>query len=447
MKEKNKNKNKKKFQFPQLTPLRLILIILVPILVAIIITIPILYITEYNSTKVTPFESDLANIDKKQIVYGNKNTIDDFNFVLYCSSYDNENGNVKFQAFAYENEKTRSIMNLKNEITIKVGMYSNWIKLEANSSSTRTRSIASGAKVALSTSKYYADFTISNVPKVPAKGKLPFVTISSIPVYAYVSYTTLINGTESTKRYVLKYEYEDYAIGRQTIFDNREKEYQVSSNNVQWRYKNDSAWTTLTSTSNLIGIQARVADGFIQWKRICDSEWANLKTKTANGDITKLSGYEEGLVPEVKIENNYIYYKFPDQDKWTNLVSTPTLQSIDVDVEDGYIVWKRWNQEEYTKLKAISELPDYTPDKTVTSNDVRISSSYIQWRYSSDSYKSLQTVDSLIGIEIQVKDSKLQWKCKDETDWKDLVLNGKVVMEYEIDTNPASYGPTSGGIY
>lgn len=441
---KNKQEKKKKkfhFHIPNLTPLALIIIVLSIVLIPLIISIPIVYVSEYNKNKVTPFESDLKDIDKSSIIYGNKNSINDFNFVLYCSDYNNTTGEVKFQTFAYENENTRSVMKLDSQIDVKLGMYSDWIKCEQTSSSYK-RYIASGPKVALGTSsRYRADFTIRNVPSLPKKGNLLFVNISTIPVYAHVSYTTTINGTEKTKHYVLKYDVNDYIIGAKTIEETREKEYQVASNNIQWRYKKDTSWTTLTSATNLIGIEARYADGFIQWKRYADSTWNNLETKTITGDITKLSGYKEGLIPAVKLENGYIYYRFSDTANWVNLISTTVLQGIDLEVRDGYIVWRRWNQTEYKNLKPISELPEYSSEKVV---EVRTSGSNIQWRFKDGTYTNLQTIDSVIGMEVRVSDSKLQWKCKDEPSWKDLTINGEVVFEQTIDTTPAKYGPTTG---
>ncbi|MDE7161359.1 MAG: hypothetical protein K2N65_01225 [Anaeroplasmataceae bacterium] len=104
------------------------------------------------------------------------------------------------------------------------------------------------------------------------------------------------------------------------------------------------------------------------------------------------------------------------------------------------------DQTEYTNLKAVTELPNYTSDKVV---EARLSASKVQWRYAasgSTSYTDLEnaTVDALIGIQIRIHESKLQWKCKDETEWKDVILNGNTVTESSIDTNPAKYGPTTG---
>ncbi|MBD5390626.1 hypothetical protein HDR67_01320 [bacterium] len=449
--KKNKNLNKdmkntqekkmRKFHIPSLTPLALIIIVLAIVLIPLIISIPIVYVSEYNKMKVTPFESDLKEIEKSNIFYGNKNTIDDFNFVLFCSNYNNTTGEVQFQTFAYENEKTRSVMKADSEVSVKLGMYSDWIKFEQTSSS-YTRYVASGPKVALGTSsRYRAEFTIRNVPTLPKKGNLWFIDIDSIPVYAHVTYSTTINGTETKKHYVLKYEAKDYIIGAKTIEETREKEYQIANNNIQWRYKRDTSWATLTSTSDFIGIQARYADGFIQWKRYTDETWSNLETRTVTGDITKLSGYKEGLTPVVKIENGYIYYRFSDSGNWVNLINTSILQGIDVDVKDGYIVWRRWNQTEFQNLKAVTELPEYTSDKVV---EVRTSGGSIQWRYKEGNYTNLQTIDSLMGMEIKVNDSKLQWKCRDESIWKDVTINGNPVLESTIDSTPAKYGPTGG---
>ncbi|MDE7385241.1 MAG: hypothetical protein K2M84_05740, partial [Anaeroplasmataceae bacterium] len=406
----------------------------------IIIAIPVLYINEYNANKVTLFASDLEEVNKKEIVYGDKNTKMDFDFVLYCTNYDNASGTIKFQAFAYENENTRNVINLANRVKVRLGMYSDWIKVEQTSSS-YDKYIATGPRTAKEQSRSRFDFTIYNIPHLPKKGKLPFINITSIPVYAYITYTTTVNGTEATKRYILKYSYEDYVIESKTLEDHREMELNISSTNIQWKYKNDLSWTNSIATDDLIGIEARASDTHIQWKRKCDKEWTNLRA------FSELSGYTAGSVPQVKIESGYIRWRFGDDDSWNLLTSISSLKEIDVrvDKEAGYIQWKRKSQTEYTNLKAFSELPNYTSDKNV---DVRISGSNVQWRFSDTvNWTTLQTVDSLIGVRVQFDENKnVQWKCVDDKDWTNLVINGEQVTEENLDSTPIKYGPTAGGI-
>lgn len=433
------NKNKKfHFHLPKLTPLNLILMILIPIILFVIIAIPVLYVNEYNANKVTPFASDLEDVNKKEIVYGNKNTKMDFDFVLYCTNYDNASGTIKFQAFAYENENTRNVINLANKVKIRLGMYSDWIKVEQTSSS-YDKYIATGPRTAKEQSRSRYDFTIYNIPKLPKKGKLPFVKVSSIPVYAYITYTTTINGTEATKRYILKYNYSDYVIDSKTLEDHREKELNVSSTNIQWKYKNDLSWTNSVSIDDLIGIEVRASETHIQWKRKCDTEWTNLKA------FAELTGYIAGEVPQVKIESGYIRWKYESGDSWNLLVTTSSLKEVDVKVEDGYIQWKRKNQTEWKNLKAVTDLPNYNAEKSV---NVRISGSNVQWRFSdTTSWTTLQTVNSLIGLHVQFDENKnIQWKCVDETEWKNLLINGEQATHANIDSTPIKYGPTAGGI-
>lgn len=436
------NKNKKfHFHLPKLTPLNLILMILIPIILFLIIAIPVLYVNEYNANKVTPFASDLEDVNKKEIVYGNKNTKMDFDFVLHCTNYDNASGTIKYQAFIYENENTRNVINLANKVKIRLGMYSDWIKVEQTSSS-YDKYIASGPKTAKEQSRSRYDFTIYNIPKLPKKGKLPFVKISSIPVYAYITYTTTINGTEATKRYILKYNYSDYVIDSKTLQDNREKELNVSSTNIQWKYKNDISWTNSISIDDLIGIEARTSETHIQWKRKCDTEWTDLKA------FDQLTGYVSGQVPQVKIESGSLYWKYEENSSWNYLMSISTLKSVDLQVSDGYIQWKRKDQTEWINLTEISKLPNYTSDKSVTDDDVRVNGSNVQWRFSgTSSYTTLQTVDSLIGLRVQFDENRnIQWKCVDEIEWKNVIINGEQATEANIDSTPIKYGPTAGGI-
>ncbi|MDE6047073.1 MAG: hypothetical protein K2F56_00435, partial [Anaeroplasmataceae bacterium] len=201
---KENKKGKFHFHLPKLTPLNLILMILIPIVLFIIIAIPVLYVTDYNANKVTPFASQLEDVNKKEIIYGDKNTKLDFEFVLYCTNYDNESGTIKFQGFIYENENTRNVVNLADQVSIRIGMYSDWIKVEQTSSS-YNKYIATGPRTAKEQSRSRYDFTIYNIPKLPKKGNLPFIKINSIPVYAYITYKTTVNGTKTDKMYILKY--------------------------------------------------------------------------------------------------------------------------------------------------------------------------------------------------------------------------------------------------
>ncbi|MDE5855553.1 MAG: hypothetical protein K2H06_00750 [Anaeroplasmataceae bacterium] len=319
-------------------------------------------------------------------------------------------------------------------------MYSDWIKVEQTSSS-YDKYIATGPKTAKDSRSRY-DFTIYNIPKLPKKGKLPFINISSIPVYAYITYTTTINGTDTTKRFILKYNYSDYVIESKTLVDNREKELNVSSTNIQWKYKNDISWTNSISIDDLIGIETRTTETHIQWKRKCDSEWTNLKA------FEELSGYVSGKIPQVKMESGSVYWKYEENSSWNYLMSTSTLKSVDLKVNDGYIQWKRKNHTEWINLIEISKLPNYTPDKSITDNDVRVNGSNVQWRYSgTSSYTTLQTVDSLIGLRVQFDGNKnIQWKCVDESEWKNLMIDGEQATEANIDSTPIKYGPTAGGI-
>lgn len=205
-------KEKKQRIFPQRNLLTLLIFIFAPILLAILIAIPTIYITNYNENKVTPFANDIKDIE--DVIYGDKNTELDFNFVLYCTSYNDETGAVTFRTFMYENENSSNvIINTNEQVYVKLGMCSDWIKTDEYSSN-RGRRIAVTPKKALSSSLYYADQTLSGIPNMPAKGSLPFVNISSIPVYAYITYKTSVNGTITTKHYILKYEYKDYIISK-----------------------------------------------------------------------------------------------------------------------------------------------------------------------------------------------------------------------------------------
>lgn len=436
-----KEKNKKKFHFrlPKRSPLTLLLLILIPILLFFIIAIPTLYITNYNENKVTPFASDIEGLNKDDIVYGNKSAIPDFNLVVYCKSYNNETGKIDFRAFAYENENTSKVIDLSSQIQMRFGMYSNWIKLEKTypTSSFTSKYIAPSAKEANRTSRYYLDFSLSGIPTTPAKGSLPFISVDEIPLYGFITYSTTINGTKTTQRYILKFEYKDYIIPAITLEDNREQLVRVdSANNIQWQRKGDlsSSWTTLISANSIETIETRVDGSYIQWKQLQDSVWTNLQ------DIKTLSNYEEGKVVETRISGSYIQWKYSTDTSWNNLVQSSNANTVVLQTVGNRIQWKRRIQPE-TEWKDLKTLTDNTADKKI---ETRISSSQVQYRYEGDTtWNTIVSVNSLIGFEAQINAAGVyQWKCADYTDWKDLVVNGEIVTTSNVDKNPQVIGPT-----
>ncbi len=428
---KENNKNKKKLRLPKRSLLTYILLVAIPVVLFFIIAIPVLYVNEYNAKKVTPFANDIKDLDASSIIYGDKNTIEDFNFVLYCTKYDDNSGAVTFRTFAYENENTRKVMNMSNQISVKLQMCSDWIKTEI-SSSARSRYVAPGPKTATGSSRYYAEYSISGVPNLPQKGNLLFVNIETIPVYAYVTYTTTINGTETKKRYILKYEYSDYVIGKVVIKDTRDVNARVYNDEVQWQFKNDTSWTSLQKTYTLDNTQVRVNDTMIQWKNSFTSDWVNLR------DISSLAGAGEGKTPEVRVSGKDAQWKYPEDSSWRTLQSVISLDA-ETRVENGYVQWKRVTDQEWKNLKKVSELKGATDGATP---EVRISNDKVQYRFSSGSYEDLATLAELKGAEVRIEGGYLQWKFIDKTEW----INLKPTNELEEEKNQATYGPTVGGI-
>ena len=210
-------KQKKGFKLPQRSLLLYLLLIFIPVLIFFLIAIPVLYVNEYKENKAEIFKTDLENVTDVIYADASENPIKDFNLFLYCTSYNNTTGAIEFKTILYENDTTSSVIKDSDQVSIKLGMYSDWIKVESTASN-RSRKIASTPKEALGSSSYYATYSISGIPTLPKKGGLPFINIKSIPVYAYVTYTTTVKGSKTTKRYVIKYEYSEYMIDR-TTFD------------------------------------------------------------------------------------------------------------------------------------------------------------------------------------------------------------------------------------
>lgn len=444
-----KDKKKKKLRLPRLTPLNLMILIGGIILLFFVIAIPVVYIKEYNANKVIPFESDIKEIPAKDIIRGDKNTIKDFNFVIWCKNYNNETGTASFRAIAYENENTRSKINVVNKINIKLGIYSNWVKTEKSTSS-YSRLIAPGPKNALNSSRYYADYTLSGLPTLPKKGGPPFIKINKLPLYAYVTYTTTENGTETLNRYILKYEYEDYVIESKVLPDIREKTVQVNSSSApyfQWKYVHDTSWINICAVDDITGIEIRTNQDYIQWKRKCDSNWINLIPYSA------LSGYEEGKIPQIRISSNSIQWKWPEDEGYKALPQSSTYPDTTItslkqpayQVTDTHIQWRRKYDTEWIDLMPITDLSGYEEGKKIL---LRISGNNLEWRFdTSTEYKIVCSIDALIGVETKIsEDGEVLFKCKDETEWKNLMRNGQKVTISNLETTPATIGPTAGGI-
>lgn len=201
------NKKKFKFKLPALNLFNFFILLIIIVVAFFAIFIPVTYVNAYNDNKVVPFESDIANID---VVRGNKNTITDFEFVISCTSYDDTSGSATFKYYAYENENTKEkkVQNLE----VKLGMFSDWIKVNRTSSS-RSVTLAEDEEKALSSSTYYKTVSISSLPDLPKKASVPFVTIKSIPLSVFISYTTTKNGKQTTHNYIITYPYSEYIKG------------------------------------------------------------------------------------------------------------------------------------------------------------------------------------------------------------------------------------------
>lgn len=217
---KKKTEKKGRFHLPKRSALTYLLLILVPVILFFIIAIPVVYVREYNKTKVIPLSSELEKIDQDKVIYGDGDVIPDFNFVLYCKNYNDttDSNTITFSWFAYKNDQTEGLFKDTDQISVKLSMSHSWIGKEYTSSSYKRR-VAKDAKTAVGSTLYRCDTaSISAVPNLPMKGNLPFIKIKSIPVYAYVTYTINEKGSQKTKYFVLKYEYKDY-ITDGLVFD------------------------------------------------------------------------------------------------------------------------------------------------------------------------------------------------------------------------------------
>jgi hypothetical protein len=233
------SKKNKKFQLPKRSPILYLLMILVPVILFFAVAIPVKYVSTYKENRVYVFQNYVYNEvteehgneddpnhehkttykKKDDVVWGDKDTITDFDFYLYCNEY-NDGGSVSFGVFGVKNEKSKDL-NIK-EFTVRIGFFNSWLNLNKESSS-RTVKLVDNAVSAVKdgTSKgtsYNPSISLSSVPNLPAKGPLPFTGTKELKAYALVSYTIKENGQNITKQFVLEYSYDEYMIEK-TVFD------------------------------------------------------------------------------------------------------------------------------------------------------------------------------------------------------------------------------------
>lgn len=230
------SKKNKKIQLPKRSPLLYLLLILVPVFVFLAIAIPVEYVSTYKEQKVYEFKSlvyqeveheheddedheHVVEYERREdVVWGNKNTITDFDLYLYCNEY-NDGGTVSFGVFGVKNENTKNL-NI-TQFTVRLGVFNTWINLNKESTSRTVKLVdnAIGAiKNGTSTgTSYNPSISISGVADLPAKGPLPFTNVKSLPVYAYISYEIKQKGESIKKEYVLEFSYNEYMIERTVI--------------------------------------------------------------------------------------------------------------------------------------------------------------------------------------------------------------------------------------
>ncbi len=195
-----KNSNKKKIAWRKWA-------ILSSFLALIIIAIVATYITEYNKTKVIPFEEDVLTTLESQ------NQIDDFDFDFYCKNYEKA-GDKGSKSMVF----TATVENAKEGYTFSSIKYTvamgdrRWTKnYTTGSQTTITSSFKSGDKIK------EKDSTISNYSFTYPKRKLLFIKIETPTVFVKLNYTRKKGTKTENLSYFLEYEYDEYFRSGVTI--------------------------------------------------------------------------------------------------------------------------------------------------------------------------------------------------------------------------------------
>lgn len=194
----------------------LVIFLPITILLLLIVFVAINYISVYNSSKIQPFldktvdteftESDYKINDLKRM---KAKDFDDFGIVFTCTSYSEDENNVKFTLGTYKNENSVEII---ETMKANVCVAANWISFVAYGSKTTTLKLNDDKDKVEASSANRKTFTVS-VPSdtFPSKANTwPVkINVSQPKYYVYLEWQHYVDGKAVTEAVVLEYNYDD----------------------------------------------------------------------------------------------------------------------------------------------------------------------------------------------------------------------------------------------
>lgn len=201
------------------------LFVFVPLVLVVIlgIFVGVSYISTYNSNKIKPYEhkstgvlfTDNEGENKfliEDAIYIDAEEFNDFEFILKCTSYNEDAKSAAYDFKPYKTEETKAISN--DKISVALCLKADWVGYVGYSSTTpSTVTLSSDKEKAENTtsSTYKKTLNINSLYDFPAKAETwPVkVKVEQPEIYLYLSYVYQENGKNITKTYILEYEYTD----------------------------------------------------------------------------------------------------------------------------------------------------------------------------------------------------------------------------------------------
>lgn len=152
-----------------------------------------------------------------------------------------------------------------------------------------------------------------------------------------------------------------------------------------------------------------------------------------NGNYEEWLESIKGDSIQLKVENNYVMFKYSQATEWVNLISLDALKgdagatgkNSKLQVADGFIQWQNEGDTTWNNLIALDDLKGVDGNSRKT--DMRVNNDYIQWKYEGDTtWNDLLDLSTLKGTNgknatMQVSGDYIQWKVDGEDEWTNLI--------------------------
>ncbi len=189
-------------------------------------------------------------------------------------------------------------------------------------------------------------------------------------------------------------------------------------------------------------IELRIDSNFIQWKYKKENNWNNLIGLDSLVGATGKDGVD-GKTTELRVSDGFIQWKYLEENNssWRNLVSISSLtgatgkdgKSIEMKISETFIQWKYMDEAEnsWRNLISLSSLTG-AAGKDGKSTEMRVFNDYVQWKYvddSDDSWKNIISLKTITGpqgesgkeIELSANNDYVRWRYVGSNEWNNLI--------------------------